>query len=209
MLNNQNELSYWTAQMLLHKEEYNMRLFRKGILERGLESGIMIGNFKKLDNSYMKQVFTSTSDNAVFLADLVSRKTDDMKNELKRLKIEMDALGKTMGNVTLEVKSKTSKKIYEKWTEAINGTAIKFQKLFSKNNEVVYKMSENYEKTFSSIMNDIERKYRNICELYQNNKKRKERQGKSNNNGDFGNSWKNRPDYEVATDYENNHDVDY
>lgn len=158
--------------MLKHQEEYNIRLFRKSILERGLDNGISVGNFKNLENTFIRLAFISRSDNAVPLADLKRRKTDDMKNELQILKVEMDALDKAIVNIRLEVKSITSKKIYEKWTKTIHDSIMKFQKLFAENNELVYKMSEEYDETFGSIMNDIDRSYRNIFELSQNYKEK-------------------------------------
>lgn len=55
MNSNENDLSNFTGRMLVSMRNYTDKKCRKGLLERGLRAGLLIGEFKKLENDFMVQ----------------------------------------------------------------------------------------------------------------------------------------------------------
>lgn len=152
---------------------YSEKLCRKGLLERGLRSGLLIRNFKSIENEFMTSLACYEEDPGLLLTSLVKAKNESVSKELTLLKSSLENLKTTIGNLRIEVKSKVEKRIYEKWTEHVNAQSTKFTQVFSKSNDFHYKVAEEENKEMSNLYYNISHFATNTTFPYEENIKKK------------------------------------
>lgn len=151
------DLSLLTGRMSNYQKEFNEKLCKKVSLERAIKENRKFGDFKQLENEYMKLSSNPVEGHEDLLVDFEKRKNEMMEKEIKELKNKLENINRSIGNLRLEVKSKTSKINYNKWSLAIHESTNKIKGMFSKNQDDWFKMTMNREKTMNLIMKDIHR----------------------------------------------------
>lgn len=166
----ENELGVATGKVLVYLKGYNYKLCRKGLLERGIGVGKSFGEFKNIENEFMKRAAMPNEKIDNLLTELKERKSEFVEKELRQLKNAMEALKKTIENAKKEVQSKISVYSYGKWLEQINGSSMRLKKLFSDEfNSLynhLYKKDKKFEETLMNIVSDIARGNIEICDPF-------------------------------------------
>lgn len=160
------ELSLQTGRILMYQKEFNEKSYRKTLLERAINGNKNISQFNKLENEYMKLSSNPVDGHDELLIDMKKQNLEMMKKEKNELETKLKNLDRTIGNLRLEVKSKTSTLIYNKWSLAIHESTKKMKEMFIKNNEDLYKVAMNREKTMDIVMKDIHRISKNMVSQY-------------------------------------------
>lgn len=140
---------------MVHLRSYNEKLSRKGLLERGLKTGKLIGDFKAIENGLMKSLARHEDDNDYLMRNSIAAKTEAVNNELNVLKNALKNLDTTIGILRIEVKSIVDRSTYEKWTKHVNEQSTKFNKMFSKSNEFYYKIAEETNNEMTNVYYNI------------------------------------------------------
>lgn len=150
---NKNEISKYTATMLLHMKEYFWKSCRKGLIKRGLDSGIMIGSFKRLENEFMNRILEKGYDE--LMTEFKQKKLNEMNLELQLLDRQLYGLNITIGNIRKDVASKFEKDLVAKWSIRMKASSNRFMKTFSNNNDLSYTAYKKYEETMRDTMYEL------------------------------------------------------
>ena len=100
---------------------------------------VTIGDFKKLENEFLRKLVEPGVDFRTTVTEFKNLKIESMKKEIAKITTELKCISKTIGNLRLEVKSKTGKTFYENWTTHVNGLNYKFNEMFTAENETLFK----------------------------------------------------------------------
>lgn len=99
----------------------------------------MIGEFKILEREFFKMLAEPGINIDIEKVNFNKLNLESMNKEIEKTQKEIKFLDKTIGNYRIQIKSKTEKSFYEKWTELINGLKNKFTEMFSAENDEIFK----------------------------------------------------------------------
>lgn len=152
--------------MILLKN-YNYKLCRKGLLERGNSVNKSFGNFKDIENKFIKSTTAPDYNINDLLQQFKKEKSDAVNNELKQLGNALEALNRTMNNIKKEIKEITDERSYTKWTERINIISGKFKVLYSQEANDLYNHLFKMDGKLEGVLIDSEKEIKfinnNIC----------------------------------------------
>ncbi len=89
---NRTDILNSTGSVLVHLKAYNNKLCRKGLLERGLNMKISIGNFVNLENAFIRDSFNQNVNKNDLLAEFKEKTTKEMESEAKTLYLQLEAI---------------------------------------------------------------------------------------------------------------------
>lgn len=150
-----NELSTITGKTLVLMKSYCEKLCRKGLLERGLRNGILIGEFREIEKEYMKKMAKCESDHGILLTEMMNEKAATVNKELSMLIKTIKNLDISIGNVRMEAVKVFARPIFEKWTKHVDEQLKKFSEMYSKSNEWLYKYAETTTKGMSNVFFNV------------------------------------------------------
>lgn len=167
--------------MLVYLRQYNHKLCRKGLLERGMNVGKLFGDFKELENRYLIKLMSLPSANVdELLSDLKKRKTDMVKMEINKLKLQLTNLTETIKTRKFNHQQKMDEISFVNWLKFIQDISVEFKKQFSDEcNDLyghLYKMDGKYEETLRKIISENLKMYNRIVAQTKNKISEKELQ---------------------------------
>lgn len=145
--------------MLVYLRQYNHKLCRKRLLERGKNVGNWFGDFKDLENQYLNKLMSLPNANAdELISDLKKQKADMVTMEINKLKCQITNLTKTIKNRKFSQQQKMEEISYVNWSIFIHESSKKFKIHFSDEfNDLfdhLYKMDGKYEETLRKIASE-------------------------------------------------------
>lgn len=153
-------------------KEYNVKLCRKGLLERGLKMKLYIGDFKNLENKFLKETFNpnGNGNGTELKIKLNGEKEALVLENINKLKTALKALDKTISTLKGEIKSLIRKVNYDAWVNRVDLISSRFKSLYSDlNNDLynhLYKMSTKIDTVWNNVSTDSEWIIGNICNSY-------------------------------------------
>lgn len=149
-------------------KEYNAKLCRKGLLERGIGNKLYIGDFKNLENKFLKEIYNPKSNGNG--TKLNGEKEAHVKKEIEKLKTAIKALDNTICTLKNEVSSLIKKEVYDAWLKRIMIISSRFKSMYSDvNNNLydhLYKVSTKTDQVWNNISTDSKWITDNICNAY-------------------------------------------
>lgn len=159
-----------TKRVVIYLKEYNFKLCRKGLLERGLEMKISFGEFKTIEQEFLKRSLQNEGN--ISTEELFKEKEKSMQKEIKILENALVGLSHTINSVKSDVKSRINKENYGVWLRRITKISDRFKGLYSEiNNDQYnhgYKMSKKYGNAWNNILHEVQWTKTNVCNLYAN-----------------------------------------
>lgn len=158
-----------TRLLLSHLKEYNYKLCRKGLLERGLGMNIYIGEFKALENDFMKTSLLN-NDNEDLLSKLNEAKRKSVKTEVEKLEKSLEMINRTVRSIKEDVKSRVNEETYGVWLKRMDLMSVRFKSWYSNiNNDQYdhwYKLSKKTINMWKNVSYDIKWIKNNVCNSY-------------------------------------------
>lgn len=130
-----------TGTTITHIREFNAKFCRLKLLRNGLEDGLLIGDFKHLENGFFRKLMEPGVDQNNMSSDFNKLKTDAVNKEIENLVRDLENMERNIGNLRKEVKSKAENEFYEKWTMFVNGLNFKFKDIYSAENDDRFKLN--------------------------------------------------------------------
>lgn len=146
-----------TGKILVYIKMYNYKLCRKGLLERGMSVGRFFGDFKKMENEFLSKI-TNPTENKSFnemLFDINQQKSNEVKIEVLRLKVELGNLFKTIQSQKRELQKSVDEFNYLRWSRCIEDSSLIFKKEFSEEFNRLYDYLYYNERKFEESMQKI------------------------------------------------------
>lgn len=153
-------------------KEYNHKLCKKGLLERGLKVNLYIGEFKALENEFLKNSIMSNANSQDLKENMKNEKEKSVQNEIKKLTAALTALERTICSIKKDVKSRVSDETYGIWLNRMNSVSMRFKSMFSDiNNDMYnhwYRMSKKIANVWDNIAYDVKWTKDNVCDVNTN-----------------------------------------
>lgn len=148
-----------TRMMIILLKEFNNKLCKKGLLERTLHIKLFLGDFKSIENDFIRNILTSGY-SITLLENLRKEKENAVNDEINKLKRSTEALSRSMNTIRENLRSKLDVNMYDVWSKRIDAISTRFKIMYSDiNNDYYnhfYKMSKNTDLAWSKIREETQ-----------------------------------------------------